>query len=80
MRHAVHWGPKMQVTHALPKVISYLVSAGEDEISGEAPEEFELYDLQADPGELTNLYGDPRHAKLVDQLKDRMTQLQAETG
>jgi arylsulfatase A-like enzyme len=46
----------------------------------EAPEEFELYDLQSDPGELTNLYGDRRYAELVAQLKDRMSQLQAETN
>jgi arylsulfatase A-like enzyme len=26
----------------------------------EAPEEFEMYDLQEDPGELHNLYGKPR--------------------
>jgi arylsulfatase A-like enzyme len=46
----------------------------------EAPEEFELYDLQTDPGELNNLYGDPRYARLVEQLKDRMSRLQAETA
>ena len=31
----------------------------------EAPEEFELYDLQNDPDEIHNLYGDPTHAELT---------------
>jgi arylsulfatase A-like enzyme len=41
----------------------------------ETPEEFELYDLEADPGELHNLYGDQRYARLVEQLKNRIEQL-----
>ncbi len=45
----------------------------------EAPEEFELYDLEKDPGELNNVYGDRRYAKTVEQLKSRMAQLLAET-
>ena len=44
------------------------------------PEEFELYDLQADPHELNNLYGDPHYAKLAEHLKDRIRQLRIETG
>ncbi|MBV9084184.1 MAG: DUF4976 domain-containing protein, partial [Acidobacteriaceae bacterium] len=46
----------------------------------EAPEEFEFYDLEADPGELNNLYGDPGHATTVSQLKSRILQLIAETA
>jgi arylsulfatase A-like enzyme len=46
----------------------------------EAPEEFELYDLQEDPGELHNLYGDPRCADLTRQLRGRIDQLRKETG
>jgi arylsulfatase A-like enzyme len=45
----------------------------------EAPEEFELYDLQEDPGELHNLYGDPRHATLAKQLRERIDQLRKES-
>lgn len=44
------------------------------------PQEWELYDLQADPGELKNLYTDPGHAKLVSQLKNRIDELRRETG
>jgi arylsulfatase A-like enzyme len=44
------------------------------------PEEFELYDLQEDPGELHNLYGDPRYADLTQRLRDRIGQLRKETG
>ena len=46
----------------------------------EAPEEFELYDLQQDPGELQNLYGDPTYTDLTRQLRDRIDQLRKETG
>lgn len=45
----------------------------------EAPEEFELYDLQQDPGELHNLYGDPRHETLSQQLRLRIEELRRET-
>jgi arylsulfatase A-like enzyme len=46
----------------------------------ETPEEFELYDLEADPGELNNLYGGQRYAKLAEQLKGRIRELRVETG
>jgi arylsulfatase A-like enzyme len=44
------------------------------------PEEFELYDLQSDPGEKQNLYGKPEHAALTQQLKNRIAELRKETG
>jgi arylsulfatase A-like enzyme len=46
----------------------------------EAPEEFELYDLQEDPGELHNLYGDARFAPLAKDLRRRIDELRKETG
>jgi arylsulfatase A-like enzyme len=45
----------------------------------EAPEEFELYDLASDPGELRNLCGDPAHASLTKDLRHRIDELRAET-
>ncbi len=36
------------------------------------PPEWELYDLQADPEELHNVYGDPAYAELREELKARM--------
>lgn len=45
----------------------------------EAPEEFELYDLAKDPGELHNLYGEPRYASLAGELRQRMEKLRRET-
>lgn len=44
------------------------------------PEEFELYDLQEDPGELHNLYGTVAHAPLVAELRNRIAGLRRETG
>ncbi|MFT4114857.1 sulfatase [Silvibacterium sp.] len=42
------------------------------------PQEFELYDLQNDPGETTNLYGRPESAALQQHLLARLEALQKE--
>jgi len=44
------------------------------------PEEFELYDLNNDPGETNNLYGMPGHADLTRSLSERIVELRRETG
>jgi arylsulfatase A-like enzyme len=46
----------------------------------EQPEEWELYDLAADPDETTNLAGRPQHAKTVAELRGRLDQLRRELG
>ena len=43
-------------------------------------DQWELYDLQADPEEVHNLYGDPAHAALVAALKVRLRELRREFG
>ena len=43
------------------------------------PQEFELYDLQADPDESNNLYGKPEYQQLTAHLKERLAALRAET-
>jgi arylsulfatase A-like enzyme len=45
----------------------------------EAPEEFEMYDLESDPGELYNLSGDARHRSLATDLRRRLEGLRHET-
>jgi arylsulfatase A-like enzyme len=42
------------------------------------PDEFEMYDLRADPGETNNLYGKPEHAKLQAELTATMARLRSE--
>lgn len=44
------------------------------------PPEWELYDLQADPDELNNLYGVPGFEQQTAELKTRLRQLQQELG
>jgi len=44
------------------------------------PQEFELYDLHADPSEMRNLHGDPQHADLTRQLAARLEELRIESG
>jgi len=46
----------------------------------ETPEEFELYDLKADPEELHNLAADPAYATIKERLRSRMKELGTETG
>jgi arylsulfatase A-like enzyme len=44
------------------------------------PEEFELYDLQKDPGELNDLYGQDGYESLTQQLLARIEELRKESG
>ena len=44
----------------------------------EEPQEFELYDLAKDPGETQNLYADPQHLALQQDLLNRLQKLQNE--
>ena len=42
------------------------------------PQEFEMYDLHADPGEVNNLYGKPEHVALAKDLRARMEKLRSD--
>jgi arylsulfatase A-like enzyme len=44
------------------------------------PQEFELYDLQTDPGEIHNLHRDPKYAALTAKLAARVEELRRETN
>jgi arylsulfatase A-like enzyme len=44
------------------------------------PQEFELYDLQADPQEMNNLYGKAGQEELTKHLQERLAALRAETN
>ena len=44
------------------------------------PPEWELYDLIADPEELTNVYGRPGYERVTSELKTELARLQAEVG
>lgn len=46
----------------------------------ENAEEFELYDLEKDPGERTNLYGREEVKDLTEKLRARLEELRHETG
>jgi len=46
----------------------------------EEPEEFELYDLQKDPGERRNLVDDPAYGEILKPLRERLEELRVETG
>ena len=40
--------------------------------------EWELFDLQADPNELKNVYADPAYAKVREEMTAELTRLRAE--
>ena len=44
------------------------------------PDEWELYDLKADPDERVNLHGRPEHAATEETLKRRLVELRRETA
>src|SRR5690606_35919911 len=44
------------------------------------PEEWELFDLQADPFELTDLHADPEHAGLFAELQSELRRLSDGVG
>lgn len=46
----------------------------------EQPEEWELYDLEADPDEMQNLASNPRHSATFRRLRARMIALRKSTG
>jgi arylsulfatase A-like enzyme len=46
----------------------------------EQPEEWELYDLRADPDETTNLAGRREHARTLASLRQRLAELRRELG
>ena len=46
----------------------------------EEPQEWELYDLQSDPEERHNLIRDPKQAKVIASLKERLAALRREVG
>jgi arylsulfatase A-like enzyme len=46
----------------------------------EAPEEFELYDLEKDPEERHNLYGKKEYDEVLKTLQKRLDELRRETG
>lgn len=49
-------------------------------LDGSYEPEWELFDLEIDPAEMVNRYHHPDYANVVMQLKDKLHQLQEETG
>lgn len=47
-------------------------------VDQDTPPEWEFYDLQKDPREMKNAYGDPTYTRTIDELKKRLTALQAQ--
>ena len=64
------------------KLIYYYADAlGQPGALDESDEpEWELFDLQRDPGELHNVYHDPEYAGTVKELKDELHHLQEDVG
>ena len=73
-----HYGVRTE-THKL--IYFYNDPLGQPGANGPAdPPEWELYDLAADPDEVTNLYGRPGYERVTEELKAELARLQAEVG
>jgi arylsulfatase A-like enzyme len=73
-----HYGLR---THRYKLIYYYADALGQAGAIDETYEpEWELFDLERDPYELHNVYGDPEHADVVRDLKDELHRLQAELG
>ena len=46
----------------------------------EIPDEWELYDLEKDPNEMNNVYGNPEYAEVQAEMLAELNRLQAEAG
>lgn len=60
--------------------MTYLISLGYFEPKDSAVNYNELYDLQADPHELNNLYGKPGYEKITKQLQKQLTDYRKSIG
>lgn len=60
--------------------MTYLTSLGYFEPKDSAVNYNELYDLQADPNELNNLYGKPGYEKITKQLQKQLTDYRKSIG
>jgi arylsulfatase A-like enzyme len=47
---------------------------------GPTPPEWELFDLQKDPNEMNNVYGEPAYSEVVQELKDELRKLRRKLG
>jgi arylsulfatase A-like enzyme len=71
-----HYGIR---THQYKLIYYYADACGQpNTIDEPGKQEWELFDLEADPCELNNVYGDPAYADVVRELKDELHRLQAE--
>ncbi|MGH8024573.1 MAG: sulfatase/phosphatase domain-containing protein, partial [Limisphaerales bacterium] len=71
-----HVRPHRGVRTERYKLIHFHKTAGFPDLA----DEFELYDLQNDPGEIHNLHGQPGYQDLAHRLLNRIGQLRKETG
>ncbi len=53
---------------------------GKGGVYGQTPPAWELYDMKNDPQEMVNIYGDPKYAAVLKQLKAKLAQMRKENG
>ncbi|MEM9367607.1 MAG: N-sulfoglucosamine sulfohydrolase, partial [Planctomycetota bacterium] len=61
-----------------PRAFQVLAEMDPQELGGEVPE-FELYDLEADPDEMSNLATSPEHQMIRERLLARLKRWVSET-
>ena len=54
--------------------------SGQHPINQPTPAAWEFYDLEIDPHEMRNLYGDPSHAATIARMKNQLVETRAALG
>ncbi|MEM9079918.1 MAG: sulfatase-like hydrolase/transferase [Verrucomicrobiota bacterium] len=81
MHLAHHWNPAhIAVRTKKYKLIFFYGTGWQGESEPTTPPGWELYDLEADPSEDNNLYGDPKYDLVVAELKEELKKRRAELG
>jgi N-acetylglucosamine-6-sulfatase len=80
MHLAHHYNPAHLGIRTKEFKIIYYYGVARDGVAPRTPPGWELYDLQKDPHELTNVYDDPAYASVVARLKAHLAEHRRQVG
>jgi N-acetylglucosamine-6-sulfatase len=80
MHLAHHFNPAHLGLRTKKYKLIYFYGMPREDQAPRTPPGWELYDLQKDPQELVNVYGDPAYAEIIRQLKLQLAERRREIG
>ncbi|GAA3615084.1 sulfatase [Flavivirga amylovorans] len=78
MHLSAHYNPAHIAIRDKKYKLIYFYGARQKETKAETPPSWELYDLEKDPGEMNNLYGNKKYDSVIDDLKVQLRTLRSE--